>query len=229
MLQTILNNFFSTDTEILTIMLEVSTHNKHPDHAKFRASDAGKCHRMRYWKRQGLAGKRELTLELQMAMQTGNLLHAFVQYALGEMGVLFAAEMALEDDHRIGHLDALVKDDDKLILYDFKTVGGKQMYYLKQDERPKSEHVLQVMTYHQMYINTNGGPVEYQSIDECRIAYISRDTLEMLDLSIHPNNTFTVNADWEKLVGYWERQETPPMVSNNWECKYCPYNSTCMG
>src|SRR5512136_1050253 len=212
MLQKILQKYFSTPQNISMIDLSESTHDPHRDHAKFRASDAGKCHRMRYWKRQGKAGKQELSLEVQMALQTGNLLHAFLQYALGDMGVLFASEQELEDPHRIGHLDALVKDDDKLVLYDFKTIGGKQMYYLKQDCRPKAEHLAQVRTYHQMYVNTEGGTQDYQPIDECRIAYISRDTLDIMDLQV-PENFQAVNADWQTVLGYWERQETPPMTT----------------
>jgi CRISPR/Cas system-associated exonuclease Cas4 (RecB family) len=221
MLQTILDHFFSTDTETPTIMLEVSTHNKHPDHSKFRVSDAGKCHRMRYWKRQGKEGKQEFSLELNLALQTGNLLHAWLQFALQAEGVLIASEMELEDEHRIGHLDAIVNDVGNLILYDFKTVGGKQMYYLKQDARPKTEHVAQITTYLDMYLNNTTS-----TLDQCRIVYISRDTMELLDLEI-PDQGYQVKKDWNTLIGYWERQETPPMTSNQWECKYCLYHADC--
>lgn len=226
MLQHLLQTYFCLPHETAFFDLSVGRNDLNRDHSKFRASDAGKCHRMRYWKRQGKAGAQDVSFEVEMIFQVGHLLHAFIQHALSDIGVVFASEQPLEDPHRIGHLDALVQDDGKLVLYDFKTVGGKQMYYLKQDRSPKADHLAQVRTYHQMYVTTEGGTQEYQSIDECRIAYISRDTLEIVDL-LAPENFHAVNADWQTLIGYWERQETPPMTRNEWECKYCQYSSDC--
>lgn len=223
MLTTILENFFSIDTETSPIMLEVSTHNRHPDHAKFRVSDAGKCHRMRYWKRQGKEGKQDIPLATYLALQTGNLLHAWLQFALQVEKVLKYAEYQLEDEHRLGHLDAILQDrNGHLLLYDFKTVGGKQMYYLKQDLQPKREHSYQIRTYEQMYKATH----PELHITETVIAYINRDTFDILELPA-AGAVSEVDRDWNQLYTYWERQEIPPMTSN-WECKYCPYNSECM-
>lgn len=227
MLQQMLQQYFDTPHDIPLINLTVGTHDPNRDNSKFRASDAGKCHRMRYWKRQGKEGKQDIPFEVHMALQTGNLLHAFIQYALGEMGVLFASEQELKDHHRIGHLDAIIRNRDaEYILYDFKTIGGKQMYYLKQDLKPKPEHIHQVLTYQQIYINTESGKQEYVSIDKCVIGYISRDTMEILELPV-PENFHVVNDDWQALIDYWERQEMPPMTRSGWECKYCQYNADC--
>lgn len=223
MLTTILKNFFRRDTETPMMILEVSTHHKHPDHEKFRASDAGKCHRMRYWKRQGKEGKQDFSLEVYLALQTGNLLHAFLQYALKQEGVLVTAEPCLMDDHRIGHLDAILRDQGgRLLLYEFKTVGGKQMYYLKQELQPKKEHSYQVRTYEQMYTAF----ARSETITESIVAYINRDTFEILELPA-AGAVSEVYRDWDTLINYWERQETPPMSMNTWECKYCQYNTEC--
>lgn len=231
MLQQILQRYFERTKDHTFDLLCVGHHNPARDHTKFRASDAAKCHRMRYFKRQGLAAKPDFSLEVQLALQTGNLLHAFLQQVLGDEGVLAAAEMTLEDTQRIGHLDALIKNYDQLILYDFKTVGGKQMYYLKQENQPKPEHVAQVMTYWQMYAATDAG--EHQPVDYCQIAYLSRDTLEIVEHTvgtpgIFPAENFdAIDEDWHTLINYWDRQETPPMTRNNWECKYCQYQAHC--
>ena len=228
MLQEILAHYFTRPPlgdEAASIILNVATHQPHRDTSKFRASDAGKCHRMRNWKRQGKAGKQDLSFEVQMALQTGNLLHAFIQYALSRENVLAAAELELEDAHRIGHLDALIKDGDKLMLYDFKTVGGKQMYYLKKEARPKAEHVAQVLTYRAMWQTAR----VLDPIHECRIAYVSRDTLEVLDLPVADERHAAVTRDWEMVGDYWARQATPPMCANGWECcKYCQYQADCL-
>lgn len=236
MLQQLLQQYFATPQDVPIIELTVGTHDANRDNSKFRASDAGKCHRMRYWKRQGKAGKQDIPFETQMAMQTGNLLHAFIQYALNREGVLLASEQELQDEHRIGHFDAILRDTQpsehypmgQTILYDFKTVGGKQMYYLKQDRSPKPEHVAQIRTYYQMSLSDEKLSAFEIKIDACRIAYISRDTLEILDLPVTLNLN-QVADDWITLYGLWERQETPPMTRNNWECKYCQYNAECLG
>lgn len=226
MLQQILQHYFDIPPQgdqTASILLDVPTHQMHRDNSKFRASDAGKCHRMRYWKRQGKEGKRDIPFETHMALQTGNLLHAFLQYALAQEGVLFASEQELQDEHRIGHFDAILRDrNNNLFLYDFKTVGGKQLYYLKQDLQPKKEHSYQIRTYEQMYLAAHPVPIV-----ESIIAYISRDTLEILELPA-AGAVSEVHRDWDPLYTYWERQNTPPMTQCNWECKYCPYQSDCV-
>jgi hypothetical protein len=226
MLQDILTHYFTrppSTTAPLTITLDVATHQPHRDNTKFRVSDAGKCPRMRVWKRQGKdAHPQPLSVEVALALQTGNLLHAFIEYALEAEGVLAAVEVPLEDAHRLGHLDAVVKDGDKLLLYDFKTVGGKQMYYLKNEGRPKLEHLAQVLTYYTMYQDNVG------DLDGCRIAYVSRDTLEILDMAVDLQSLPLVHGDWRALLGYWERQETPPVTAQHWECKYCQYQTACL-
>lgn len=225
MLQQMLAHYFNT-RQATFFHLEVPAHDPDRDNSKFRASDAGQCHRKRFWKRLGKVGQVNLSVEMQMALQTGNLLHAFLQYALSREGVLQAAEVEMQDAHRIGHLDAVIKQQHRFILYDFKTVGGKQMYYLKQDSRPKTEHCHQVLTYFQMYAAAQAQIY----IDECRIAYLSRDTLEMLDMAVpdDPGLVPAVKRDWETLIGYWERHETPPMTSSQWECKYCQFQAECL-
>jgi CRISPR/Cas system-associated exonuclease Cas4 (RecB family) len=240
MLHEILTRYFTTPPQgdqAASMLLNVATHHTYPDHSKFRVSDAGKCHRMRYWKRQGIEGTRSLTLETQLALQTGNLLHAFFEEAIQATDQLISSEYLVEDAHRIGHIDAILSDcpfkemsktrpnPHKVILYDFKTIGGKQAYYLKQDLSPKPEHLAQIRSYHHMYLTKRSGE-DYSRIDELRIAYINRDTLEIFDLSV-PMDAAAVNADWEPLIGYWDRQETPPMTKTAWECKYCQYQAQC--
>jgi hypothetical protein len=223
MLQQILANYFTT-RQPKSFTLDVPAHDPDRDNSKFRVSDAGKCHRMRFWKRQGQPGTQEIPFETQMAMQTGNLLHAFLQYALDREGVLFAAETPLEDAHRIGHLDAILHDrHDHLLLYDFKTVGGKQMYYLKQEMQPKKEHSFQIRTYEQMHRATYPD----LHITEAVIAYINRDTFEILELPA-AGAVSEVDRDWSPLYGYWDRQETPPKTNTSWECKYCQYKTQCL-
>lgn len=231
MLQTILADYFRhppQGDQAASIRLDVATHRTHPVHDKFRASDAGKCRRMRYWKRQGKEGQAQVTLETFLALQTGNLLHAFLQYALKSEGVLLCAEAEVTDAHRIGHIDAIIDDGSQAVLYDFKIVNNKQMYYQKQDGQPKPEHVSQVLTYVEMFSKMGLSP-DYTKIQAARVAYLNRDTLELVEYPIDDMRVTlaAVDADWNLLRDNWERQELPPKTAISWKCKYCAYAHDC--
>ncbi len=221
MLATILKEFFRREMLFPSILLDVSVHNPNRDTTRFRVSDAGKCHRMRYWKRQGIAMERDLSVSVQLLLQTGNLLHAWFEYALKEMGVLVCSELELADTYRIGHLDCVVKDSGKIVLYDFKTTSGKRFNFLNQHSgQPLDEHICQVMTYAELY------QALLLPLDEVRIAYISRDTLEIREFSVPLSTQSEVKDDWTRLIKAWEAQEEPPQV-DTWECKYCGYRKRC--
>lgn len=96
------------------------------DNSKFHVSDAGKCRLMRYWKRQGKPTEPVYTPEGLRILHVGILLHNWIQDVIKNAGIALAIEQEVEDEHRIGHLDALVQLDGKRVLYDFKTVNGKK-------------------------------------------------------------------------------------------------------
>jgi CRISPR/Cas system-associated exonuclease Cas4 (RecB family) len=191
------------------------------DDSLFRVSDAGKCRLMRYWKRQGKLAEPTYTTEVLRAMQAGILLHSWLLQILKEHDRLLASEIPVMDDHRLGHFDALVSLDGRSVLYDFKTINGKKMYYLTKDGQPKADvpHQYQIATYAAML---------FPHPDELRIAYLNRDSLEIVEVPVLYDNVYAgVSEDWSRLIEAWKAQQEPEANPASWECKYCAYNTSC--
>jgi hypothetical protein len=187
---------------------------------KFRCSDAGRCHLMRYWKRQGKQadGFDERTLRV---FEVGHLFHAWVQNILGQRGVLIDAELEVEDKHRRGHLDAIVDTPAGLILYDFKTVHSRKFHWNRKDGKPIDRHyAMQAMTYAMML------PI---GVADIRIAYISKDDLCIEEASVFDvdNIIDATRWDWLSLITCWDAQTEPNPNPMTWECGYCIYGTEC--
>lgn len=225
-IQTILHTFVTTypqPGQPAQLELSVGTHDPARDNSKFRLSDAGKCRLMRYFKRQGQPVSSALTPDVLLQMQAGNLIHAYIERAAHEMGYLVASEDKLEDEHRIGHFDMILKvpsEDAGLILYDIKTITSKKAYYMAQDDKyADPQHVAQVVSYAQMYPG---------QLDWLRIAYVIRDTMEIQEALIGlDEHTDDVSADWAILISAWNTQTPPAANPQSWECRYCPYSADC--
>lgn len=191
-------------------------------HDKFRVSDAGRCHLMRYWKRQRKPVSDVPDSRTQRVFEAGHVFHVWLQDLLQEKDLLIVREKEVEDSHRIGHIDAIVMDGEARILYDFKTVHSRKFHYKQKDGNNKDMHyAVQAYTYAIM------SPV---CIDDVRIAYISKDDLCIEEVSVektYPNISSLYENDWFPLFEAWERQEEPKANPAEWECKYCIYRSSC--
>jgi len=202
--------------------LTVGTHDPNRDNSKFRLSDAGRCRLMRYWKRQGKPVTNTPTPDVLVQMQAGNLIHAYIERAAHDTGCLVASEDRLEDDHRIGHFDLIVKNPggSELILYDIKTITNKKAYYMAKDgKQADAQHVAQLVSYALLYP---------EPLDALRIAYVIRDTLEITEAPISlPAHEEDVVADWAILISAWNTQTPPTANPEKWECQYCPYQTDC--
>jgi CRISPR/Cas system-associated exonuclease Cas4 (RecB family) len=217
--------------------LSMKIHIDEDDNRKFRVSDAGRCRLYRYWKRQGKDQPAKETHLLQI-MEMGNLIHAWLEYALDSKGILHNAEIIVSDEHRKGHADALVYVNGHIALYDFKTIGSKQAWYmLNNGAKAKREHQYQVLSYMDM-INT-AQTSEIIDVKEARIAYITREEVSSkYDDKIPPLHVIAdvaadldllpaVKTDWQALIRAWEEQQEPQANPQAWKCKYCPYHGTC--
>lgn len=203
------------------------------DNSKFRVSDAGKCRLMRYWKRQGKPGKQDWTPDVLKAMQLGVNIHEYIQQIVMELprGVSRALrEQRLEDEHRIGHFDLYLELSEpftsdtghlvQTILYDIKTRGSKQWFYFEKEGRKSDPaHEYQLLSYDLMAVDL--------PVDECRIAYVNRDTLEICENIISFGDYAGVKDDWDLLISAWNKQEEPAPNAQKWECKYCMYRDDC--
>jgi CRISPR/Cas system-associated exonuclease Cas4 (RecB family) len=225
-IQTMLHQFVNTypqPGQPAQLELTVDTHDPDRDNAKFRLSDAGRCRLMRYWKRQGKLATSTMTPDVLLQMQAGNLIHAYIERAAHDTGILVASEDRLEDEHRIGHFDMIIKDvggSRGHILYDIKTISSKKAYYMAKDgKQADPQHVAQVISYATLYRKFGG------ELDELRIAYVIRDTMEILEAPI--SHSAAAEADWNILIGAWICQEPPAANPEKWECRYCAYASDC--
>lgn len=190
-------------------------------HDKFRVSDAGRCHLMRYWKRQGKPVSDEPDARTQRVFEVGHVFHVWLQDLLEKKGLLIEKEFEVEDLHRIGHADAIVKTDIGLVLYDFKTVHSRKFHHKRKEGHDGDLHyMMQAYTYALML------PF---GVADIRIAYVSKDDLCIEEVSVfsYPNIDELVKQDWADLISSWEAQKEPLPTPKDWECKYCIYRSAC--
>lgn len=229
-LQTLLHDFvthYPAPNKPAQLDLTVGTHDPCRDTSKFRLSDAGKCRLMRYWKRQGKPAAQTMEPDVLLQMQTGNLLHAYLECAVQWTGHLVEAERPLEDDHRLGHFDMIINppdvgpdDAEYRILYDIKTISSKKAFFMdKNSNQADPQHIMQLISYALLYPDP---------LDELRLAYVVRDTLEIREIEVEriPSET-TVIADWQLLIDAWVAQQAPAANPNKWECRYCQYVTNC--
>jgi len=191
------------------------------DNVKFRVSDAGRCHRMRYWKRQGKPASDLVDSRTKRVFEVGHIFHKWVQNILLKQGVLESMEVRVEDTHRVGHADALIRTPSGLVLYDFKTVHSRKFHH-KRKEGADIHYLMQAVTYATML------PVK---VSDIRIAYISKDDLCIEEVSVfeYEGIQSLTEKDWNDLIFAWEKQIEPePKPMQEWECKYCIYRTECL-
>jgi len=187
---------------------------------KFSVGDAGRCHLMRYWKRQEKPTTDEPDERAFRVFQVGHIFHEWIQDILAKKGLLMRKEFGVEDEHRKGILDAVCLYEDKTILYDFKTVHSRKFHYMRNAETgvPQDMHYcLQVLTYEAML------PFP---VDSVRLAYISKDDLCIEEIEV-PDLHMEMEDDWQKLITCWTYQQEPIAKPMDWECGYCSYRSGC--
>ncbi len=197
--------------------IETKRSSETRDISKFRVSDAGRCHLMRFWKRQGKPFTDEPDARTYRVFEVGHVFHVWLQDLLAEKGLIVGKEFKVEDKHRLGHIDALVMTEQGLVLYDFKTVHSRKFHYMKNGDGDR-HYMMQAYTYATLL------PL---GVTDIRIAYISKDDLCISEVSVDEAIEQNVMDDWNMLLSAWERQEEPEPHPMDWECKYCNYRSSC--
>jgi hypothetical protein len=185
------------------------------DYGKFwSASSAGYCMRLNILKRLEIPPVPEIAddaARTHRVFEAGHVFHEWLQRITKNTGISVLQEVRLEDEDLLvrGHFDDLVKIEDKLILYDYKTANSKAFNY----KRPEigHYHASQLATY--MYMLRKGG--QYLP-EEARILTISKDDLRMREQKLE------WSAIWEKrVVDYWRT------INGYWSKKMLP-KCTCL-
>lgn len=144
---------------------------------RIRHSDAGKCARAISYTAAGIAKSDPMDLTGVWNVSLGTMIHEHWQSALVERfpGAEIEPKVGHDDLDASGHLDAIIRTDDRTICYELKTIGGfgfkaavGKMGRGKPAEGPKPEHLMQA--------SLNGLAC---NADEVVIGYLSKECISI--------------------------------------------------
>lgn len=178
------------------------------------ASSAGYCMRKNIFERLGVPTVSE-DARKQRVFSSGHIFHEWIQTITKEAGVSVSQELELQDEDLMirGHFDDLIKVNDNLIVYDYKTAHSKWFEYVK--DRPMSHYNrMQLGTY--MYMLRKG---EYPELQEGRILKISKDDLRLHEIQLLWSKELEkeVYGYWATLNGYWKKKTMPECTCAKYE------------
>ncbi len=193
------------------------------------ASSAGYCMRKLIFERLGVP-KNNDDARRQRVFTSGHIFHDWIQEITRNAGISLAQEMELQDEELMirGHFDDLIILDDKVILYDYKTVNSRSFMWAKKNGNTMSHfHRMQLGTY--MYMLNSKKLVfknpkeKYEfppnSIQEARILKIEKDALMMGEQQLmwSPELEKDVVSFWRTLNGYWKKKTMPKCTCADYE------------
>ena len=190
------------------------------------ASSAGYCMRKVIFERLGVPKNNE-DARRQRVFTSGHIFHDWIQELTKAAGVSIAQELELQDEELMirGHFDDLILADDKLILYDYKTVNSRSFMWAKKNGNAMSHfHRLQLGTY--MYMLRKGlnerlfdYKMQMMGLEEARILKIEKDALMMGEQKLEwtPDLERDVVQYWKTLNGYWKSQTLPKCTCADYE------------
>jgi len=204
-------------------MLRVSKERR--DYGKYwSASSAGYCMRKVIFDRLGVPHAGKPDLRKYRVFESGKIFHEWIQTLTKDAGLSVASEVELIDDDLMvkGHFDDLVKLDDNLILYDYKTANSMSFNYKK--DKMSHYHRMQLGTYMYMVRNMvaqidQEALKDPQALKEARILTISKDDLRMAEAQLlwTPDLEKDVVGYWKTLNGYWDKQVLPACTCDKFE------------
>lgn len=181
------------------------------------ASSAGYCMRLNIMRRLGVPKVPELEDNATQTriFEAGHIFHEWLQRITKDAGLSIASEVELQDEKLMirGHFDDLILQDDKLILYDYKTAHSASFNYKKRQTEIGHYHKMQLGTY--MYMLRNMPKKLYTKqiteLSEARILSISKDDLRMHEQQLlwSPQLEKEIVGYWRTLNGYWAKKTMP--------------------
>jgi hypothetical protein len=197
-----------------------------PDY--FHASSLGSCKRKQIWGRMAVPATNPLNDRVLRVFGIGEKYHEWFESMFEWAGVLIAKEQEVVNEkyNYKGHFDALVNFGGKNVLFDFKSQHSESFHYLEQDGIDEGKK-LQIVSYAIM------GNLK---VDECRILFISKDDLCLLEykIPIEPYRQKVID-ELVELNKYFKAKKIPEALPElekgraNWQCRYCAYLDKCRG
>ena len=192
------------------------------NNGKFSISDAGTCYRARIYKRMGVEPTRTIPIENLRKMVAGDAGHEKLQNLLWRGKKMFLSENEVEDEHRLGHPDGIIKSGGIKHLIEIKTIEKWGMGWIKK-QGAKHEHVLQMMTYWVLLRK------DIVDLNRAVLSYVKREDFEAKDFYFLWNNDIErqVDEEWQPLIKHWLDKTLPDCTCaemyNGNGAKYCRY------
>ena len=200
------------------------------------ASSAGYCMRLNIMRRLGVPKVPELEDNATQTriFEAGHIFHEWLQRITKDAGLSIASEVELQDEDLMirGHFDDLILQDEKLILYDYKTAHSASFNYKKRQTEIGHYHKMQLGTYMYMLRNIVGQrfqPIGFdikldKPVNEARILSISKDDLRMHEQQLLWSLQLEkdIVGYWRTLNGYWAKKTMP-------KCTCLEYDGGFMG
>lgn len=191
------------------------------------ASSAGYCMRKNIFDRLKVTPTNSDARKTRV-FEVGHIFHGWIQDITKSAGVSVSQEGELQDEVLMirGHYDDIIKTDNGLILYDYKTAHSRSFTY-KKGKGMSYFHKMQLGTY----MKTLREIKEYKDLAEGRICSISKDDLRMDETQLLWNQGLeeTVAGYWTTLNEYWNAKKIPACTCHEHEGgfmakdKYNPY------
>lgn len=179
------------------------------------ASSAGYCMRKTILERLGLPKLNE-DARKQRVFTSGHVFHDWIQELTKKAGVSLAQEMELQDEELMirGHFDDLIiVSDDKVVLYDYKTVNSRSFMWAKKNGNQMSYfHRMQLGTYLYMLGKLDQDFFGKLQLSEARILKIEKDALMMGEQQLLWDKELEkeILDWWTTLNKYWTDKKMPP-------------------
>lgn len=195
------------------------------------ASSAGYCMRKNIFDRLKVEQTNPDDARKQRVFTAGHLFHEWLQSLTKDAGCSVSQEGELQDDKLmiIGHYDDIIKVDDHLILYDYKTANSRSFDYKKE---MSYFHRMQLGTYLYMLRNIDGVDEinlpddiddwtdeevgdyadKLHNLTEARILTIEKDTLRTKEFVLFYDEELEAEVleYWNTLNAFWNDKKLPP-------------------
>lgn len=210
-----MDNLFKTGVRPLVDAYLLEKSKEVRDYGEYwSASSAGYCMRKNIFDRLGVPKvETDSDARLQRVFEMGHLVHEWMQRITKNAGLSVASEVELIDDDLMikGHFDDLIKTEDGLILYDYKSVNSQSFKYKK--DKMSHYHTMQLGTY--LYMLRK----DYKDLKEARICNISKDDFRMSEMQLlwSPALEKQVYEYWSTLNGYWKAHQIPKCTCADYE------------
>lgn len=196
---------------------------------KFYLSDSGKCLRIRFLKRKGIAT--EFEPHVYWILQMGNILHDYGYKVLESNGMLLDAEEYVTTDHFSGRYDGTVKADEegKKSIFDFKSAGKWKIKKVIDGEEDE-EYIKQLLNY-VMFMQDAG---HNEISNTAYIVYINKEPSDDLPVPFFQKEVHLTSwrrkqlrEEIDTLLGYWLKNKIPPCTCPPWMKNYNSYLPLC--